>query len=241
VSVSVAVAVTVTASVTVSVLDTVQGSGARGTLDRKPRFGSNRLVFEGWWMPDRYFLIEVDGDEAFLRGYVEGYFRARGVDVAEVFFGSDFGLDDERFLTRIEAFFGIKVEHNLLVVPEGFRQHFEEAISRLPSRWGIRMTGAREVRAIRYPFRAATNNRDVANEIRSRLHDLPPGAALEPFREQETVRDETFETSAYAPEHPYRYEVEGTLTGEVAATLRAYASLAPIEAVSFEEPRFDFA
>lgn len=191
-------------------------------------------------MSERYFLVEIDGEEVFLRGYVEGYCRALDLDPSLCFFGSDFGLDDESFLARMEAFFGVKVEHNLLVVPDGFRQHLEKAISLIPPRWGIRMTSAREVHKIRYPFKVATNNREVAGQFKGRVASLPEGAVVEWTVVQETSRSESFETSAYAPDHPYRYAAEGHLTGEVAATLLAYRAIAEFEVVRFGEPVFEF-
>lgn len=192
-------------------------------------------------MPDRYYLVEIEGDEAFLRGYVEGYFRARGVDVSGVHFGSDVGLDDERFVTRLQTFFGLKVEHNLLVMREEFKTHLDEAIARLPERWRLEVKAAREVHAIRFPFRVDTASREVAQRLKALFAGLPEGARIEDATFHEERRDDQFETSAYAPEHPYRFRAAGTLTGEVEATLRAYRTLGEFEHVVFDEPEFAFA
>ncbi len=192
-------------------------------------------------MPDRYHLIEIEGDEAFLRGYVEGYFRARGVDVSGVYFGSDVGLDDERFLTRLETFFGLKVEHNLLVMKGEFRTHLEEAMSRLPDRWRLQVKAVREVRRIRFPFRVDTPSREVAQRLKALFAGLPEGARIEGATVHEEHGDEGFETSAYAPEHPYRFRASGTVTGGVEPTLKAYRMLGEFENVVFDEPEFDLA
>lgn len=192
-------------------------------------------------MPDRYHLIEIEGDEAFLRGYVEGYFRARGVDVSGVYFGSDVGLDDERFLTRLRTFFGLTVEHNLLVMRGEFRTHLDEAIARLPDRWRLQVKAAREVRAIRFPFRVETASREVAERLKALFAGLPEGARIEGTTVHEERRDEEFETAAYAPEHPYRFRAAGTLTGGIEPTLKAYRMLGEFENVVFDEPEFELA
>lgn len=192
-------------------------------------------------MTDRYYLIEIDGDEAFLRGYIEGYFRARGLDVSGVHFGSDVGLDDERFLTRFQTFIGLKVEHNLLVMREDLLAHVQEAIARLPERWRFHVKTTREIREIRFPFRAETANREVATRIKGVLETLPGGARVEDLSVLEEQRSETFETSAYAPSHPYHLRIEGTLRGEVEATFQAYRMLQEIENVAFDDPEFTFA
>ncbi len=192
-------------------------------------------------MSSRYFLIEIDGDEAFLRGYVEGYFRARNLDVSGVYFGSDYGLDDERFLTRLRNFIGLKVEHNLLVMREEFRVHLEEAITRLPERWRIAVKAAREVREIRFPFRVETASREVAGRLKAMLEGLLEGVRLEGASIREEQSDEGFETAAYAPDHPYRFWATGTLAGAIEPTLKAYRMLADFEHVEFDEPEFTFA
>lgn len=191
-------------------------------------------------MPDRYHLIEVHGDEAFLRGYVEGYFRARGVDVSGVHFGSDVGLDDERFLTRLQTFFGLKVEHNLLVTRGDFLAHLRDAFARLPERWRLEVKATRVVQEIRFPFHAETSSREVAGRLKGVLEGLPAGARVEGLQVHEEQRADEFETSAYAPEHPYRLRVQGTLCGEVEATLQAYQMLGEFENVVFDEPEFRF-
>lgn len=192
-------------------------------------------------MAKRFFLLEVEGDEGFLRGYVEGYFCAQELDVSGVYFGSDLGLDDERFLTRVQTFLGLKVEHNLLLIREDLKAHLEEAIARLSEQWRLHLKAVREVREVRYPFRVDTPSRKVADRLKVLFEALPEGASVERLTVREEERGEGFEASAYAPDHPYRFRAEGILAGEIEATLKAYRLLVMVDVVVFDEPMVSFA
>lgn len=187
-------------------------------------------------MNAKYFLVEIDGDELFLRGYVEGFFRARGVDIEGIYFGSEYGLDDQGFLSELETFFGLKVEHNLLVIREEVLAYLEEAMSRLPERWRLSVTARRQLKEIKYPFKAKTANVEVAQRIKNALANLPVGSRVEEMKFREEKHADDFETAAYAPQHPYEYRVSGILCGEIEPTLKAFRLLSEFEQVSWGKP-----
>lgn len=191
-------------------------------------------------MDEKWFLVEVIGDEAFLRGYVEGYLSARGIDVGGVYFGSDYGLEDEGFLTRLEEFFGLKVEHNLLLMKGEHRAYLSEAFAKLPERWRLRVGTFREVREIRFPFKVREANREVAEKIKALLNSPPKGATIANLHVTERVVTEKIEQGLYTPAHPYEFKGEGQIEGEIEAVLRTYRALSEFEGVSFGEPEITF-
>lgn len=192
-------------------------------------------------MSKEYLLIEIDGDEQFMRGYIEGYFAATGKDMNGLYYGSEVGLDDERFLTKVKHFLGVELEHNLLIVQKEVLPILDEAFSRLQRREILAIRSKRPLQRIEFPFRVDTPSREVAGQLKGLLAALPEGSRIERLTLREDKLDDEFETSAYAPEHPYRLRVSGVLTGEIEPVLKTYRLLSEFENVVFDEPHLVFA
>jgi hypothetical protein len=188
-------------------------------------------------MADRAFLIEVSGDELFLRGYVEGWFAALGEEAEGIYFGSEFGLDDEGLVQRLEELLRLKREENLLIVTEAFWAAFEQALARLPEATRLRLGERCLLKEVRFPFSLTVYNRGLGAAFKTLLSELPEGAHLVSFDQTERIEESGVHVSAVAPmDHPYEYHANGEIGGEVPAAIALYRKLARYENVTFEAP-----
>lgn len=188
-----------------------------------------------------YHLIEAIGDEAFIRGYVEGWFSGRGLDVEGVHFGSDHGMEHEGFLTKLEQLFGLKVEKNLLIISDALLSEFDQALGRLPEPRKMTIGARRVLAGIRFPFQVTVYNRQLADDIDALLVGPAGGARIDDFErhsrdDADGSEGQRKEVGAYAPEHDYRYDAKGVITGDIACALKLDRSLAAYENVRFSNP-----
>lgn len=188
-------------------------------------------------MAHRTHLIEVSGDELFLRGYVEGWFAALGEEAEGVYFGSEFGLDDEGLVHKLEELLRLRREKNLLIVTDAFWAPFEQALARLPEATRLSLGERCILQEIRFPFSITVYNRELADTFKALFDAPPPGARLEPFDQAERHEESGVHVSAVAPlDHAYEYHANGEIGGEVQGALALYRKLARYENVSFGEP-----
>jgi|GEM_PF-2691579 len=181
-------------------------------------------------MAKRFFLFEIEGDENFLRGTLEGYFSARNESMEGVFFGSEHGLEDVGFLEKLVEFLGIKRESNLLIVAEEKSELVKEALSRVSR---VKTTGIHLLKSLSYPFEILCYNEAIGLKVKETLENLPEGAKAIGLASDEKKRPEHFEISVYTPEHPYRLHAKGEIAGEVEAVLRSYRVLSQFDVVRF--------
>jgi hypothetical protein len=187
-------------------------------------------------MSKRFFLFEIEGDEEFLRGTLEGYFSARNEPMEGVFFGSEHGLEDEGFLEKLVEFLGIKRENNLLVVAQEKSELVKDALAKVS---GLNVRGIHPIKSISYPFEVLCYNEALGLKVKETLENLPEGARATGLASDEKKRPEHFEISVYTPAHPYRFHAKGEIVGEVEAVLRSYRVLSEFDVVRFGEANIE--
>lgn len=171
----------------------------------------------------RWYELSIEGSEQALEELLAGQ---RAVADGLGVLGSELRLESESLSERILDVLGAKT-HHLLFSPGDHARLLAEALA---GRSDLRLERLREVEGGSFPFEAKAYARDVAQTIKSSLHDaLPPGISLEDLQESETVEPEAKGVELYAPVHDYVYRASGTVRGSLPGVLEMHRRLTEME------------
>lgn len=172
---------------------------------------------------NRYVELVIQGHPGWGRGFVDGYFCARG-EVGRIFDAEAEGFQiaplRERILDALDPSHGTL--H--LLVPENLTGLAREALeSARRCAYEVEIVDQQDAWGATYDFEVDIYSREHAQRIRSLFEELPEGVELSAdSRFKETVDPDAKGPESYAPVHDYELHGRGTVTGPVDGVVALY-------------------
>jgi hypothetical protein len=177
-----------------------------------------------------YYDVVIEGSEDHVRGFVEGIAKCQNLDEEAIIIPEDHvgkwaTLDYvKKILQLTESKVHLIVEKNLLTA-------LTEAISSSKKTVPIRILSARRILAASFDFSLKAFSRQVADNLKQEVSELPEGIEVNFSKWNEEVRPEDKGIEAYAPAHDYELHASGHVKGSPAEVIEFYERLETNELV----------
>lgn len=177
-----------------------------------------------------YYDVVIEGSEDLVRGYVEGLVSCQNLDedtiiIPEEHVGKWATLDYVKKILQLkESKIHLIVEKNLLAA-------LTEAISTSKKTVPIKVLSARLIMAASFDFSLKAFSRQVADNIKQKVSELPEGIEVNFSKWHEEVRPEDKGIEAYTPAHDYELHASGHVKGPPAEVIELYERLETNELV----------
>jgi hypothetical protein len=177
-------------------------------------------------------IIVLEGQDERIRGFAAGFLAGAGMSSDAMLYGPDLPLHPEPLGERLRAALRGR-RHVTLFVREPEAEQVAAAMASAPATLGLRVLERATLVSASLAFNADTPSRDAAAKIHAALEALPAGVALVDV-EREELDPTARGVELYAPVHAYRYRAHGRVVGDLAAVVRAHATLAALDFVTVE-------
>jgi len=177
-----------------------------------------------------YYDVVIEGSEDLVRGYVEGLASCQNLDedtiiIPEEHVGKWATLDYVKKILQLkESKVHLIVEKNLLTA-------LTEAISSSKKTVPMKVLSARRILAASFDFSLKAFSRQVADNLKQEVSELPAGIEVNFSKWHEEVRPEDKGIEAYAPAHDYELHASGHVKGPPAEVIEFYERLETNELV----------
>lgn len=171
-----------------------------------------------------YYDIVIEGSEDLVRGFVDGLEICKKLDedtviIPEEHVGNWAPLDYVRKILLLEE---SKVH---LIVEKTLFDALSEAVGSGRKPAPIKILSARLIKAASFEFSLKAYSRQVADNVKRKVSELPEGIEVAFSKWHEEVRPEDKGIEAYAPAHDYELHASGRVQGAPAPVIEFYERL----------------
>ena len=185
-----------------------------------------------------YVEVVLEGSGDLIKGFVIGFLEGRGIRGKAVFEADD-SAGEEGALDQLLRLVSLKEDRIHVIAQEGVHELLTEALQKCKKELPIRVVSVRRIRKASFDFRFHTYSKSAGRELKSLFQNLPEGLCLEGYQPREVLNPDAKGIEAYAPEHDYEIQAEGTVRGEPAKVTELYDRLKHYELVELGEIRME--
>jgi hypothetical protein len=175
-------------------------------------------------MPTSHHEVLVAGPLAAVKGFLAGYLVARGLEPGHVIVGEEHNIDCESMIEQLKELVHIREHVSHLVVPDDIFGELTDAIGKVVSVAGIKVTAARPVRSAYFTFRYNAYTREQFDQLHAIIANLPESVRVSDDYQPTATEDPTAAgVEGYTPAHDFEASGSGSVTGSVADILDLHA------------------
>ncbi len=174
-------------------------------------------------MKDYYDLV-IEGSEDLVRGFVEGLARCQNLDENAIILPEDH-VGKWAALDYVQTILHLRESKVHLVVEKTLFSALSEAVSSGKKPVSLKIVSARLMIAASFEFSLKAYSRNVADEIKKLVSNLPEGVEVKFSKWHEDVRPGSKGIEAYTPEHDYELHASGHVQGNPAEVIKLYEKM----------------
>lgn len=175
----------------------------------------------------------VHSNERDITAYLTGYFASS--ERVPMVFAREAGFHLPQLLDLLKHHG--EVQH--VIVEEKDEQRVEAALKAGAPRYDFEIKNKKSVKSVRFEFSFDTPSKKVADHLKGFLSNLPKELELYDYNPEEEVIPEKPSVEIYAPDHNYRFQGKGVISGDVFAVVDIRTKLAEIDFVNCEDIHID--
>lgn len=186
-----------------------------------------------------YYDIVIEGSEDLVRGFVDGLITCQGMDEDAIIMPEDH-VGKWATLDYVKKILLIKESTVHLIVNKPLFTALTEAVSSGKKKAQIKILSARQIKAASFDFSLKAFSRQVADNIRQKVSELPEGIEVNFSKWHEEVRPEDKGIEAYTPAHDYELHASGCVKGLPAPVFNLYERLETSEMIELEPIQMEY-
>jgi len=186
-----------------------------------------------------YYDIVIEGSEDHVRGFVEGLATCQNLDEDTVIIPEDH-VGKWTTLDHVKKLLQLKESQVHLVVEKALLTALMEAISSTSKTVALKILSVRRILAASFDFSLKAFSRQVADNIKQRISELPEGIEVNFSKWHEEVRPEDKGIEAYAPAHDYELHASGHVKGPPAQVMQLYERLETNELIDLDHIQLEY-
>ncbi|HOK06092.1 MAG TPA: hypothetical protein PK836_03080 [Syntrophales bacterium] len=191
-------------------------------------------------MTKNYVRVVLEGNADLAKGFLLGFAAGRGLQ-GEIYFGSDFDLEEEGARGFLAHLVGLGEEHTVVVMAEALLDDVTAAVAARGGDLGLAVKKVELIREVEVELSFHTYSREVGGELKALLGAPPAGVTLSPpFSPEERYDPEGKGVEAYTPLHDYEISYRGRLSGPPGAVFPLAGRLNRFEVVTLKGWAFKF-
>jgi hypothetical protein len=156
-----------------------------------------------------YYELVVKGNEKLLRGFIHGFKIARGIERGLIFCREH--PIKSHHLREVLTFHGDHIH----LVTSGRNHNAPATAIEKAEDLEFEIVEDKEITGAYFAFDFETVSKEVGNDLKAALRQLPAGLKLVDFDPVETIDPSAEGVEIYSPVHEYRFRGEGKVTGDL--------------------------
>ncbi len=174
-------------------------------------------------MSSKFSELVIDGNFMLVKGFLLGFLSQENAE-GKYFFHRKAGIRRESFKDMLKEFFELD-NYAHVCLDDSLINRFVEAAKFFTSITGNKIKSIKPVSSASFTFSFEVFNKDLADETKKILHNLPDDVKLEDYIPFEDKVSEGKGVEGYAPLHEYTLRARGKFAGDFAGIMDIYLKI----------------